>query len=80
MYQNKSYEIKSTDDIELNIRRESKLEFKVSFDDAKEMKALLVFISGIRDADYAGYEEHLAEFIVKEFETLLRIRLEHLIH
>ena len=39
MYQNKIYEIKSTDDIELNIKRESKLEFKVSFDDEKEMKA-----------------------------------------
>ena len=74
MYQNKIYEIKSTDDIELNIKRESKLEFKVSFDDEKEMKALLVFISGIRDIDYAGYEEHLAEFIVKEFEVaVLRV-------
>ena len=74
MYQNKIYEIKSTDDIELNIKRESKLEFKVSFDDEKEMKALLVFISGIRDIDYAGYEEHLAEFVVKEFEVaVLRV-------
>ena len=74
MYQNKIYEIKSTDDIELNIKRESKLEFKVSFDEAKEMKALLVFISGIRDIDYAGYEEHLAEFVVKEFEVaVLRV-------
>ena len=53
MLQSKVYEITSTDDIELNIKRESKLEFKVSFDEAKEMKALLVFISGIRDIDYA---------------------------
>ena len=74
MIQHKSYEITSTDDIELNIKRESKLEFKVSFDEAKEMKALFVYITGIRGADYAGYEEHLAEFVVKEFEVaVLRV-------
>ena len=74
MIQHKSYEITSTDDIELNIKRESKLEFKVSFDDTKPMKALFVFINGIRNADYAGYEEHLAEFVVKEFEVaVLRV-------
>ena len=74
MYQSKSYEITSTDDIELGIKRKSKLEFKVSFDDTKPMKALFVFINGIRSADYAGYEEHLAEFVVKEFEVaVLRV-------
>ena len=74
MYQSKSYEITSTDDIELGIKRKSKLEFKVSFDDTKPMKALFVFINGIRNADYAGYEEHLAEFVVKEFEAaVLRV-------
>ena len=74
MLQSKVYEITSTDDIELGIKRESKLEFKVSFDDTKPMKALFVFINGIRDADYAGYEEHLAEFVVKEFEVaVLRV-------
>ena len=61
MIQHKSYEITSTDDIELGIKRKSKLEFKVSFDETKEMKALFVYITGIRGADYAGYEEHLAE-------------------
>ena len=74
MYQSKSYEITSTDDIELGIKRKSKLEFKVSFDDTKPMKALFVFINGIRSADYAGYEEHFAEFVVKEFEVaVLRV-------
>ena len=74
MLQSKVYEITSTDDIELGIKRKSKLEFKVSFDDTKPMKALFVFINGIRSADYAGYEEHLAEFVVKEFEVaVLRV-------
>ena len=67
MIQHKSYEITSTDDIELGIKRKSKLEFKVSFDEAKEMKALFVYITGIRGADYAGYEEHLAEFVVQTY-------------
>lgn len=69
MYHTKNYEIKSTDDVELGIKRDSLLEFKVSYDDEKPMKALLFFISGIRGADYASYEEHLAEFAVKEFEV-----------
>lgn len=67
MYQRKTYEIKSCDDEELGIKRDSLLEFKVSFDDEKEMKALFFFINGIRDSEYASYEEHLAEFVVKEF-------------
>ena len=74
MLQHKSYEINSTDDIELGIKRESKLEFKISFDDAKVSKALFVFINGIRNSDYAGYEEHLAEFVVKTYEVaVLRV-------
>ncbi len=74
MFQSKTYEISSTDDIELGIRRYSKLEFKVSFDDTKPMKALFVFINGIRDEDYAGYEEHLAEFVVQTYgAAVLRV-------
>ena len=76
MFHTKTYEIKSTDDIELNIKRDSLLEFKVSFDDEKPMKALFFFIAGIRSADYAGYEEHLAEFVVKEFEVAV-IRVDY---
>lgn len=76
MFHTKSYEIKSTDDKELNIKRDSMLEFKVSFDDEKPMKALFFFINGIRNADYAGYEEHLAEFVVKEFEVAV-IRVDY---
>lgn len=76
MFHTKNYEIKSTDDIELGIKRDSMLEFKVSFDDEKPMKALFFFINGIRNADYAGYEEHLAESVVKEFEVAV-IRVDY---
>ena len=74
--QHKTYEINSTDDIELGIKRESKLEFRVSFDDEKPAKAFFVFINGIRDGDYAGYEEHLAEFAVKTYEVAV-LRVEY---
>ena len=70
MLQHKIYEINSTDDIELGIKRESKLEFKVSFDEAKPAKALFVFIEGCgMNAEKKGYAEHLSEFLVKEFDV-----------
>ena len=70
MIKHKTYEIKSCDDIELNIKRNSLLEFKLSYDDEKEMKALFVFIPGCgMDACNDSYADHIAEFVVKEFEV-----------
>lgn len=76
MHKTKRYEIDSCDDVELKIRRENKLEFNLDFDDEKPMRALLVFINGIRNADFAGYEAHLAEFAVREFEVAV-LRVEY---
>ncbi|EID3794391.1 DUF2920 family protein, partial [Campylobacter jejuni] len=44
---NKNYEIQSCDDAELNIKRESKLEFRLTYDDAKEIEAIVCIISGL---------------------------------
>ncbi|MBF7069167.1 DUF2920 family protein [Campylobacter volucris] len=44
---NKTYEINSCDDVELNIKRESKLEFKLIYDDSKEIEALVCIIQGL---------------------------------
>lgn len=44
MLQSKTYKIKSCDDEELGIKRDSLLEFKLDYDDEKEMKALFFFI------------------------------------
>lgn len=69
MLVSKTYEIDSCDDVELGIKRESKLEFKLCFDDEKEVKALVFIISGLgRDAD-ENYREHLAEFVAGEFNV-----------
>ncbi|EIJ4040935.1 DUF2920 family protein [Campylobacter jejuni] len=69
MIVNKTYEIDSCDDVELSIKRESKLEFKLCFDDEKEIKALVFIIPGLGgDAD-ENYREHLAEFVAGEFNV-----------
>lgn len=44
---NRIYEIDSCDDVELDIERESKLEFKLWYDDEKKPEALVFFIQGI---------------------------------
>ncbi|EAI4441839.1 DUF2920 family protein [Campylobacter lari] len=44
---NQTYFIDSCDDVELNIKRESKLEFKLTYDDGKEIEAIVCIINGI---------------------------------
>ncbi|EAK2732726.1 DUF2920 family protein [Campylobacter jejuni] len=69
MIVSKTYEIDSCDDVELGIKRESKLEFKLCFDDEKEIKALVFIIPGLGgDAD-ENYREHLAEFVASEYNA-----------
>lgn len=69
MIVNKIYEIPSCDDVELGIKRESKLEFHLSFDDEREAEAIVFIVSGLGgDAEWS-YREHLAEFVAKEFSA-----------
>ncbi|MGH2327735.1 DUF2920 family protein [Campylobacter taeniopygiae] len=66
---NKIYEIDSCDDVELNIKRESKLEFKLCFDDEKKPEALVFITPGLGgDAD-DNYREHLAETIARDLNV-----------
>ena len=67
----KTYEINSCDDVELNIKRESKLEFKLSFDDEKQIKAIVCIISGYGGDANDSYKEHLAQTIAKEYEVAI---------
>lgn len=59
---NKTYEINSCDDIELNIKRESLLEFKLSYDDSKIIKAIICIIPGGAEDmnDYIYVDDYLA--------------------
>ncbi|EPU1613549.1 DUF2920 family protein [Campylobacter coli] len=47
MIVNKTYEIDSCDDVELSIKRESKLEFKLWYDDEKSPEALVFIVQGM---------------------------------
>lgn len=46
MLKNETYFIDSCDDEELGIKRESKLEYRISYDDEKTMKAIVFIIGG----------------------------------
>ncbi|MBZ7951076.1 DUF2920 family protein [Campylobacter sp. LH-2024] len=66
---NKIYEIDSCDDIELSIKRESKLEFKLCFNDEKKSEALVFITPGLGgDAD-DNYREHLAQIIASDLNV-----------
>ena len=70
MLQTKFYKINSTDDVELGIKRSSKLEFKVVFEDTKSAKALFAFIPGCgMDALNDDYVQHIGEFVARSYDA-----------
>ncbi|HEC1770610.1 TPA: DUF2920 family protein [Campylobacter lari] len=60
---NQTYFIDSCDDVELNIKRESKLEFKLTYDDSKEIEAIVCVIQGLG----ADISEPMLNFNMKYF-------------
>ncbi|EIR8929991.1 DUF2920 family protein [Campylobacter upsaliensis] len=67
----KSIEIDSTDDIELKIKRKSKLEFKLSYDDEKEIEAILVLIQGTGDDANNAYLKFIMENLAKKHNAAI---------
>ncbi|EAJ6945078.1 TPA: DUF2920 family protein [Campylobacter jejuni] len=68
---NQTFEIDSCDDVELGIKRTSKLEYRISYDDEKDIKAIVFIIPGFGgDAD-GNYRKHLVEYVAKEFQTMV---------
>ncbi|EAI7247821.1 DUF2920 family protein [Campylobacter lari] len=63
MLKNETYFIDSCDDVELNIKRESKLEFKLTYDDSKEIEAIICIIQGLGD----DISEPMLNFNMKYF-------------
>nr|WP_289626334.1 DUF2920 family protein [Campylobacter jejuni] len=66
---NQSFEIDSCDDVELNIKRTSKLEYRISYDDEKEMKAI-VFIIGGYGAMQIFFLDSYRNYIAKNFDVV----------
>lgn len=71
MINKKTYEITSCDDVELNIKRESKLEFKLWFDDTKEVKALVFINQGLGTDCNDPYLDFVARDLIKNLDIAI---------
>ncbi|EOH2826064.1 DUF2920 family protein [Campylobacter jejuni] len=66
---NQSFEIDSCDDVELNIKRTSKLEYRISYDDEKEMKAIVFIIGGYGANANIHFLDSYRNYIAKKFDV-----------
>ncbi|EEK8785193.1 DUF2920 family protein [Campylobacter jejuni] len=67
---NQSFEIDSCDDVELNIKRTSKLEYRISYDDEKEIKAIVFIIGGFGANVNISFLDFDREYIAKNFDVV----------
>ncbi|MBF7042839.1 DUF2920 family protein [Campylobacter volucris] len=67
---NKTYFIDSCDDVELNIKRESKLEYRITYDDSKDMKAIVFIIGGYGANAHMAFVDFNRKFIAKKFDVV----------
>lgn len=66
---NKTYEIPSCDDVELGLKRDSLLEFKLCYYDEKPARALVFIVPGLGGDANENYREYLAQFVASEFNV-----------
>ncbi|EOH5633001.1 DUF2920 family protein [Campylobacter coli] len=67
---NQSFEIDSCDDVELNIKRTSKLEYRISYDDEKEIKAIVFIIGGYGANANIYFLDSYRNYIAKNFDVV----------
>ncbi|EAH9029961.1 DUF2920 family protein [Campylobacter coli] len=67
---NQTFEIDSCDDVELNIKRTSKLEYRISYDDEKEMKAIVFIIGGYGANANIHFLDSYRNYIAKNFDVV----------
>lgn len=65
----KTYKIKSCDDVELGIKRESELEFRVYFQKDKNPKALIFIIPGCGGDRDKVYRDKINTFVAQNYEV-----------
>ncbi|ENM4049904.1 DUF2920 family protein [Campylobacter coli] len=68
---NQSFEIDSCDDVELNIKRTSKLEYRISYDDEKEIKAIVFIIGGYGANANIYFLDSYRNYIAKNFDVVV---------
>ncbi|EAL3939539.1 DUF2920 family protein, partial [Campylobacter lari] len=71
MLKNKTYFIDSCDDVELNIKRESKLEYRITYDDTKEMKAIVFIIGGYGVNSNIAFLDFDRKFLCEKFDVVV---------
>ncbi|EIT8307950.1 DUF2920 family protein [Campylobacter coli] len=67
---NQTFEIDSCDDVELGIKRTSKLEYRISYDDEKEIKAIVFIIGGYGANANISFLDFDREYIAKNFDVV----------
>ncbi|MBK1993774.1 DUF2920 family protein, partial [Campylobacter novaezeelandiae] len=68
---NKFYETSSCDDVELNIKRESKLEYRITFDDSKDLKAIVFIIGGYGANANIHFLDSYRNYLAKKFDVMV---------
>lgn len=63
------YQIDGINDAELDIKRNSKLEFKLTYDSTKEIRALIAVIPGLGEDGDTYYRDNLAHSIARDLDA-----------
>ncbi|HEB9273082.1 carbonic anhydrase [Campylobacter sp. BCW_6875] len=67
---NQTFEIDSCDDVELGIKRTSKLEYRISYDDEKDLKAIVFVIGGYGTNANIYFLDSYRNYIAKNFDVV----------
>ncbi|EDP6892574.1 DUF2920 family protein, partial [Campylobacter upsaliensis] len=70
MLVDKSYLIKSCDDVELGIKRKSKLEYRISYDEMKELEAIVFIIGGFGSSTNLSFMDFTRQNLAQNFSVL----------
>ncbi|MBX0401671.1 DUF2920 family protein, partial [Campylobacter jejuni] len=65
------FEIDSCDDVELGIKRTSKLEYRISYDDEKDIKAIVFIVGGFGANANISFLDFDREYIAKNFDVVV---------
>ncbi|HDZ5094559.1 TPA: DUF2920 family protein [Campylobacter jejuni] len=67
---NQTFEIDSCDDVELGIKRTSKLEYRISYDDEKDIKAIVFIIRGYGANANIYFLDSYRNYMAKNFDVV----------
>ncbi|HDZ4974544.1 TPA: DUF2920 family protein [Campylobacter jejuni] len=68
---NQTFKIDSCDDVELGIKRTSKLEYRISYDDEKDIKAIVFIVGGFGANANISFLDFDREYIAKNFDVVV---------